>query len=241
MKVFLVLFCVFFIPVLSFGQFSWGVKAGASFSGYHSESASGLNPEYKYQPGFQAGVFAEQQLSERFSLQPELLFSFRRAKASVKETYSIPSTTGYTTLELEMTSRFSPLYLDLPVYFKMNVMEAKTGKLSLGLGPAFSYGLGGKVKVDGKLGSDETSGEQKLFKMDEFVWTDDLGNQSTEMLLDDAPFKRFDFGMGGLAAYELPSGLAFSLSAQYGLINISNDEEEDLFTRSVSFGISYRF
>ena len=241
MKPFLIVFCACFIPALSFGQFSWGVKAGAALSGYHSESASELNPKYKYQPGFQAGVFAEQRLSERFSLQPELLFSLRRAKASVKETYSIPTTTGYTTMDLEMTSRFSPIYLDLPVYLKVNVAETKSGKLSLGLGPVFSYGLGGKVKIDGKLGSDETSGEQKLFKKDEFVWTDESGNQSTEMLLDDAPFKRFDFGLGGLAAYELSPGIIFDLSARYGLSNISNDQEEDLFARSLMLGVSYRF
>jgi len=241
MKVFLVLFCACFLPALSFAQFNWGVKAGASLSGYHSESASDLNPKYKYQPGFQAGVFAEQRLSERFSVQQELLLSLRRAKASVNETYTVPTATGFTTVDLEMTSRFSPLYLDLPVYFKMNVVEAKSGKLSFGVGPVFSYGLGGKVKVDGRLGSEETSGEQKLFKRDEFVWTDQSGNQSTEVVLNDAPFKRFDFGLSGIAAYELPSGLIFNLSAQYGLLNISNDEEEDLFTRSLVLGVSYRF
>ncbi len=60
-------------------QIKFGIKAGANFSTFSGSDAKleGISPKYKV--GFAGGGLANIQLSEMFSLQPELLYSMEGA------------------------------------------------------------------------------------------------------------------------------------------------------------------
>jgi hypothetical protein len=100
--------------------------------------------------------------------------------------------------------------VDLPI----NLLYRNNG-FFIGAGPNLSYGIAGKIKQDG-------SDDQDLYK-------DEDGNE--------APFKRFDFGINTTLGYEFPSGLL--LSAQYtpGLVDLANEGGDGKYNHR-SFGIS---
>lgn len=76
--------------------------------------------------GFHAGGVADISLSEKFSLQPQLLYAFRGTSMSSKSHINIHT-------------------VDLPVNFLY-----KTGGFFIGVGPNLSYGLSAKSKTDGE-------------------------------------------------------------------------------------------
>ena len=62
-----------------------------------------------------------------------------------------------------MKVTFSPFYIDLPVYLKVEFPCARSDKLSIGAGPLFSYGIGGKVKFKGSANSENITAEMIFF------------------------------------------------------------------------------
>jgi hypothetical protein len=60
-------------------QIKFGVKAGANFSTFSGSDAKFENISPKYKVGFAGGGLVNIQLSEMFSLQPELLYSMEGA------------------------------------------------------------------------------------------------------------------------------------------------------------------
>lgn len=98
---------------------SWGVKANVNI-------ASDRNaPENRSRTGFAAGLFMEVRLSDRFSIQPELLYSQQGSWQYL--TYSA-RTSGDNVLQVD--------YLNLPILLKIYVYK---NKLSVEVGPQFGY------------------------------------------------------------------------------------------------------
>lgn len=105
----------------------FGVKAGANLStfGGDAEDAKSL-------VGFQVGGFAEIKLTDKFAIQPEILFSTQGAKS---EESALGSTAEY-------KSNLS--YLNIPVMAKYYVAE----KFSLEAGPQIGFLLSAKEKYE---------------------------------------------------------------------------------------------
>lgn len=111
----------------------FGAKAGLNIA-----SISGAS-EAKSKIGANVGAFAEIKISDKFAVQPELLFSMQGAKASSSESF------GAYTFSVEESTSLS--YINIPVMAKYFVTE----QLSLQAGPQ----LGILVSVENK--SDTTS------------------------------------------------------------------------------------
>lgn len=122
----LLLFAIVTIFGLGFTQaqeFNFGLKGGvnlASISGDETDEVDGLT-------SFHAGVLAEILVSERFSIQPELIYSIQGAKAEYSETFQGEIFEENYTMNLN--------YVNLPILFKYYITE----NLSIEAGPQVGY------------------------------------------------------------------------------------------------------
>lgn len=139
-------------------QLRYGIKAGANFSTFSGSDAKmeGISPKYK--AGFAGGALVNVQLSELFSLQPEVLYSME----------------GATYKEGGQSMNFNINYINIPVLAQYNHASgfyAETGPQFGILGSAkissegnsysvkdnikkisFSWGLGAGYKLSNGLG-----------------------------------------------------------------------------------------
>ncbi|WP_194766449.1 porin family protein [Tamlana sp. I1] len=123
-------------------EVKFGVKAGvnfASFSGDDVEDLDGLT-------GFHVGGVAEIMFSDKFSIQPEIIYSAQGAKSEESETFE-----GET---FEYKSKAKLDYINIPVIAKYYVTEG----LSLEAGPQVGFLASAKgkdeVTIDGDTESD---------------------------------------------------------------------------------------
>jgi opacity protein-like surface antigen len=103
----------------------FGAKAGLNLSNFTGD-AEGTSTKV----GFQVGGFAEIKVSEKFSVQPELLFTTVGAKADF--------------FGFEVTETLS--YIAIPVMAKYYVADA----FSLEAGPQIGFLMSAKTKADGQ-------------------------------------------------------------------------------------------
>jgi hypothetical protein len=85
-------------------------------------------------------------------------------------------------------------YLEIPIHLLYHY-PLSSGELYAGFGPYLAYGVGGTIKSQGF--SEKSFGE------------------------DNGGYKPFDFGLGIMAGYKLPSGFSLDVSYEYGLANIA--------------------
>lgn len=105
-------------------EVKFGVKAGANFSTFTGDVEG-----YDGKVGFQVGGFAEIKISDKFSVQPELMYSTLGAKFD----------------EQGITITQSVDYLVVPIMAKFYVTEG----FALEAGPQIGFLLSGKLKADG--------------------------------------------------------------------------------------------
>jgi len=118
------------IAVLAFGftnaqETKFGVKAGLNIA-----NLGGDMEDAKSLVGFHVGGFAEFKLSEKFAIQPELLYSAQGAKGEYSEEGE----------SIELTQNLG--YLNIPVMAKFYVAEG----FSLEAGPQIGFLLNAKEK-----------------------------------------------------------------------------------------------
>lgn len=209
---------ILFTALLSFGavaakaQTTFGVRAGVNFQNINGEDITGDDLEYKLKTGFHIGVNAEMPIAPEFYIQPGLLFSAKGADFDDGD-----------------DTKLNISYLEVPINF-LYKPELGNGKLLLGVGPYFGFGVGGKLKSD--------NGDSDI----EFSNKVDAGSDPDKFHL-----RRFDAGGNLLFGYEFSNKFSVQLNAQLGMINISPDIEglpdNDSKAKNTGFGISvgYRF
>jgi hypothetical protein len=102
----------------------FGVKAGVNFGSINGDDTD----EFEMRTSFHVGVVSEILFSEKFSIQPELLYSSQGAKMSEE---------GF-----DLVIKLN--YINLPVMAKFYVIEG----LSLEVGPQFGFLLSAKAKSE---------------------------------------------------------------------------------------------
>jgi outer membrane immunogenic protein len=130
----LVLAAAIAVSSLTFAQ-QFGIKGGMNVSSLSNDSSLS---DQKSKIGFNAGVFADVPLSDKFTLQPELLYTQYGAKANF-----------YLNNQKYSTSRHLD-YIALPVMFQYNA----TPNFYLEAGPEFALNVNTKDKV-----KNETTGQ----------------------------------------------------------------------------------
>ena len=205
------------VAVFAFGaanaqDMSFGAKAGlnvATLTG-DVEDANSLI-------GAHAGVFAEFKISDKFSFQPELLFSMQGAKQEASSTES----SGGVTFTEDYESKIKLSYINIPLMAKFYVAE----KFSLEAGPQIGFLMSAKEDYSYTLtgpGFNESGSAEEDVK-------DSL--------------KGIDFGFNLGAAYDFTDNLFAGVRYNLGLSNISDIEGSDVELKNsvLQVSLGYRF
>lgn len=186
-KLFLSMVCLAgFIFTGTAQDIKFGAKAGLNLSTFMGDDAD----EAEALAGFHVGGLVEIKLNDKFSVQPELLFSRIGAQATVSEVE------GGVLYRGDLKARLG--YLTVPVMAKYYVIPG----LSVEAGPQVGFLVSAKHEVDAT--ADFGVGTVS------FGDTDDAKDQ----------YKKVDFAFNLGAGYELPMGLFFQARYNIGLTNI---------------------
>lgn len=106
---------------------------------YNSETKEGITPttfskfeDAGFTPGFHVGALADMVINDKWSIQPELLFTFEGSKvAKVTESFEVKE------------SKYTALFIKIPLIVYYNILNVGPGQLSPGVGPYFAGAIGG--------------------------------------------------------------------------------------------------
>ncbi|KMQ58789.1 hypothetical protein ACM40_17560 [Chryseobacterium sp. BLS98] len=199
---------------------TFGVKAG--FNGSTLTKSSGeYDNDTKLKAGFNAGVFANIPVAEKFSIQPELLFNQIGSKGEDK--YKFYS--SYQIFTQEYDYKLTLNYIALPVMVQYNILP----QLYVEAGPEFGILLGGKSK--GESTYTETSGN-----------TTTTGTQTYSNKIPMGLYNKFNFGIGIGAGYYFTQNLAATARFTAGITDIIKDNPGDAIRNNVfQIGLAYKF
>jgi hypothetical protein len=250
----------------------FGVKGGVNAS-TTAVSLSAYDPDhyvrnvtgYKYNAGFNAGVFVECPLSGTFSLQPELILSTKGMRSETFASQYRPSITGFKLLELHAVSEITSYYIELPLYVKAGFDLSRSGRFIAGIGVYFACGINGKIHseyVDYELSESGEpsnrgnlwSGEKDIFKEGRINFEGNMPGTPSGMESRirepylRKPLKRFDGGLSGFIGYELRRRWFITASCDMGLVNMLNPAEAwdgevkgSMYNRTFSISSGYKF
>ena len=119
-KLTFILLFSFWVSASLLAQVSVGVKAGAALSGHASEGI-GMGRSEFIKPTFLGGLYVSVPLSDKLSLQPEVLYSRKGNQSSSSNS--------------SFLQRFNIHYINVPIMLQYQVLN----RLTVELGPEFSY------------------------------------------------------------------------------------------------------
>lgn len=189
MKRGLLLIALAMIASVSFAQVTWNVKAGMNFSSYWDE-----DDDVKSKVGFRVGGGMEYAFTEMLSLQPSVFVTSKGAKGK----------------GVIKGAKINQVYLETPVMLALRFKFQNDMAIVVSAGSYLAYGIGGKMKFQGK-------------KVSTF---------------SDADFERFDFGMGSGVAFEFGK-FNVSLDGQFGLLEVVDDSDMRNMNFSMGLGYRF--
>jgi len=216
-------FAIAFITLLlstsgySQDNISLGIKAGVNFASATGD-ASDSNSQIGYdegRTGFHVGVISELSISNKFSLQTELLYS----QVGANYSYDNRPADG-----AKVDSDLNLDYITLPILAKYYVYKG----LSLLAGPQLGYIVNSEIENEIL-----TSG---------FLVPETLRNETIDIKDD---INNFDFGFAIGSSYELNNGLFIQARYVLGLSEIPKNEEQtistDLKNEVFQVSLGYKF
>ncbi len=197
---------------------NFGVKGGLNVAGYHGKDTGEGDPLYSYH----LGAVAEVKLTNKLSIQPELVLSATGAKNKRDFGKGVV---------LDVSRKIN--YLSVPVLAKYYVFQG----LALELGPQFSYAASRKTNF-----GEEISGKLKKMGVPEQV-VKGIGKKI------EFPYNKFDFAAAVGLSYELPVGLFVSARYLYSFTNYPKEMEIpkvglkqlDIKPQVLQFSLGYKF
>lgn len=204
---------------------TFGVKAGfnattLSHPDWQDESVQ-YDGNQKIKPGFNAGVFVNIPVAEKFSIQPELLFSQMGSKSKDTYTYS----DGFYGFKTELDDKFTLNYIVLPLMVQYNILP----QLYVEAGPEFGLLLGAKSK--GETTTTEISGSKSV------TTTKSYSNKPPMEL-----YNKFNFGIGIGAGYYFTQNLAATARFTAGITDIRNNNSGGAVRNNAfQVGLAYKF
>lgn len=215
MKKIILAACLIFAAQLTSAQkINWGVKAGVGASTFTGD-VDNADPLL----GYQGGVEAEIKLTQKFAIQPEVLFSAEGGKTS----FHYEDATG----ELNTNETVRLNYINVPVLAKYSFSK----KFSLEAGPQFGFLVSAKSKYDVKS---DVGG----------VLIDESG---TEDIKDN--LNTFNVGAALGATYFVSENIFVQARAYQGLTKINKETDEETSGRAngkirnagVQLSVGYKF
>lgn len=182
---------------------SIGVKGGLTFPAYAVSGATANDVSTSGLTSFYGGLVVNIPMGNIISIQPGAQLVGKGGSVTSAGT----------------TTKRTPLYLEIPVNLILGV-ETGPGKILVGAGPYYAFGISGRVKVGNNPDSDITFG---------------TGTSSS--------LKSTDWGVNFLLGYQLNMGLGINAGYGVGLANVNpNDSIEGTYKSGVfSLGLSFLF
>lgn len=185
-----------------------GIKAGVNFSKL-AASSGGLTLTSSSTTGFHVGAVVDLGF-DNWSLQPGLLYSTKGG------TYGSAADGG--------TAKLTLNYVEVPVNLLYNI-PLVVGKVFIGGGPYFGYGISGKGTTTGAFTSTGS------------------GTETQNLTFGSGPgdTKNPDYGVNFIGGFRFNTGLSFSVGYGLGLGNLSNDSSATIKNNVVSVSVGYFF
>lgn len=198
----------------------FGIKGGVNFSQFSEQQLSTKN----LRPGFNAGVFVNIPLSEKFAIQPEVLYNQLGSKSVLTER-DLPDNTS-----VKVQENYSLNYISVPVMLHMKPAD----NFYIEAGPEVSYFINGKYTGD-------------------MITTTTVGGNTTTQTesysrdLEKDRVKKLNLGFGlGLGYYFTPN---LGINARYvnSLTHVANNSgkpenmKDKETNRVFQIGLNYKF
>ena len=204
-KLFIAVFTLFIVNSIYAQKTDFGLKGGINLANF-----SGDNDGSNAIVGLQVGFYSEFKVSDKFAIQPELLYSIQGASDEGTATIE-----GYT---VDFKGKFNLGYINLPVMAKYYTNE----KFSIEFGPQIGFMTSAKLKTDftiletGQTGS-STDDAKQFFKGVDFGLNFGLGYKISDKV---GANLRYNAGLANIADTDDGSTIknsVFSLSLQMKL------------------------
>ena len=195
---------VFGITQTNAQEMSFGVKAGVNLANVGGD----VDEDTDMKLGMHIGGFAEFMLSEKFAIQPELLFSMKGYKSEYSE--------AEMGVSVNYENKVNLNYIDIPIMAKYYIVEG----FDVHAGPQIGFLMSAKGKskasatVMGQHYSEETEEDLKDF------------------------MNTIDFGLGFGVGYKLDMGVFFNARYNLGLSNIFDVDTDDFSVQNNVIQIS---
>ncbi|WP_326983908.1 porin family protein [Chryseobacterium sp. MYb264] len=201
----------------------FGIKGGGNASQFSEQQLSAKNQKI----GFNAGVFVNIPLSEKFAVQPEVLYNQLGAKSVVSDT---EFTTGNTKVRTQKDFTTSLNYISVPLMMQFKPAD----NFYVEAGPEFSYFLDGKNKGETRVTT--TTGSNTATQ-----------TQSNSESIDKDLMKKFNVGMGLGLGYYFTKNLGINARYVNSFTHFANNSgvpegEKNVNTNRVfQLGLNYKF
>lgn len=178
-----------------------GVKGGVNFSSLGGDDTGDL----KGRTGFHIGGLVEIPISDKFSVQPELLYSAQGAQAEFSESFSEMGMN----FSVDAKAKLNLDYINVPIMAKYYVIEG----LAVEAGPQIGFLMSAKQKSEISV-----SGNLPAEILDMMDFED-----GDEDVKDE--FNTLDLAIGLGASYRLDMGVFFGVRYNLGLSNIYKEDD----------------
>lgn len=198
----------------------FGVKAGMNAS----TVTKAQDFDNKMKIGFNVGGFANIPISEKFSVQPEILYSGLGVK---QEFYASNSDGAGYSYSAKGTSTTFLNYITIPVMLQYNLIP----NLYVEAGPEFGFLLGGKG-----------SGETTLTTTDNGITTVDVNNYSNKIPKD--LYNKLNIGIGLGVGYYFTENIGVTARYVAGITDVHKDKPSGfkaIHNNVFQVGLAYKF
>ena len=205
--------------VFAFSQeIKFGAKIGLNLSNLRGDYPTGID-EHNSKIGFHIGGFAEYEINDKFTLQPELLFSTQGNTYGYKDYYGGGSYYDGADYNLKLN------YLNLPVIVKYKIIE----KLSIDFGPQIGYLMSAKTKIDVTEDSRDPS---QNYSVEIDMLNDGTYNVGGTTIQTKASVNRLDFSLNLGASYDITEKIFLQGRYNFGLSTVDKNSTNGASTNS---------
>lgn len=199
-------------------EIKFGAKVGLNVSNLRGNYPAGID-EHNSKIGFHIGGFAEYEINDKFTLQPELLFSTQGNTYGYKDYYGGGSYYDGADYNLKLN------YLNLPIILKYKVIE----KLSIDFGPQIGYLMSAKTKIDVTEDSRDPS---QNYSVEIDMLNDGTYNVGGTTIQSKASTNRLDFSLNIGASYDITEKIFLQGRYNLGLSTVDKNSTNGSSTNS---------
>lgn len=199
-------------------EVKFGAKVGLNLSNIRGDYPTGID-EHNSKIGFHIGGFAEYEINDKFTLQPELLFSTQGNTYGYKDYYGGGSYYEGADYNLKLN------YLNLPIVLKYNIIE----KLSIDFGLQIGYLMSAKTKID--VTEDSTAPSQNYSVEIDNIKGGIYDFDGTTVQVNGS-VNRLDFGLILGASYDITEKIFLQGRYNFGLSKVDKNSTNGINTDS---------